>query len=109
MNTDVSLADTEDDCVLKGRELRAAVADAGLRVAQRAKATYGNDANFLERAVGLLARTMLCKAGKLGSPTAEIGNKILLIATYFQGCEFTERLIAEGQHEIGRASCRERV
>jgi hypothetical protein len=98
MKKDVSLEDSENDCVLKGRELRAAVTGAGLRVAEQAKAIYGADAFFLERAVGLLARTMLCKAGEEGLPSLEKGKKILLIATYFQGCGFTERLIAEGQY-----------
>jgi hypothetical protein len=107
MYRDVSLYDSENDCVLKGRELRAAVADAGMRVAQQAKAIYGNDAFFLERAVGLLARTILCKAGKKGSPTPEMGNKILLITTYFQGCGFTERLIAEGQYAKAAASLKQ--
>ena len=107
MKSKVSLTDSENDCVLMGRELRAAVADAGMRVAGQAKAIYGNDAYFLERAVGLLARTILCKAGENGSPTPEIGNKILLIVTYFQGCGFTERLITEGQYAKAAAALKQ--
>jgi hypothetical protein len=107
MNTDVSLSDSENDCVLKGRELRAAVTDAGTRVAQQAKAIYGNNAYFLERAVGLLARTLLCKASKKGSASPETGKKMLLIVTYFQGCGFTERLIAEGQYAKAAAALKQ--
>ncbi|MDR3724084.1 MAG: hypothetical protein P4K83_06310 [Terracidiphilus sp.] len=107
MNCKVSLDDSENDCVLKGRELRAAVSEAGMRVAQKAKEIYGNDAYFLERAVGLLARTILCKAGEKGSATPEMGNKILLIITYFQGCGFTERLIAEGQYAKAAAALKQ--
>jgi hypothetical protein len=107
MKIDISLDDSENDCILKGRELRAAVSRAGERVAQQAKAVYGADAYFLERAVGLLARTILCKAGQKGSPTPEMGNKILLIITYFQGCGFTERLIAEGQYAKAAAALKQ--
>jgi hypothetical protein len=104
---DVSLEDSENDCVLKGRELRAAVAGAGMRVAQQAKAIFDVDLYFLERSVGLLARTMLCKAGQVGSQSPEVGNKITLIATYFQGCGFTERLIAEGQYVKAAAALKQ--
>jgi hypothetical protein len=107
MKKDISLDDLENDCILKGRELRAAITGAGMRVAQQAKAVYGLDAFFLERAVGLLARTMLCKAGKKGRATREIGNKISLITTYFQGCAFTERLISEGQYAKAAAALKQ--
>ena len=109
MKSKVSLTDSENDCVLMGRELRAAVANAGMRVAGQAKAIYGNNAYFLERAVGLLARTILCKAGEKGSPTPEMGNKMLLIVTYFQGCGFTERLIAEGQYAKAAAALKQDI
>jgi hypothetical protein len=78
-----------------------------MRVAEQAKAIFGIDAFFLERAVGLLARTILCKAGQKGSGTPEMGKKILLIATYFQGCGFTERLIAEGQYAKAAAALKQ--
>jgi hypothetical protein len=107
MDTSVSLEDSENDCVLKGREFRAAVTGAGMRVARQAKAIYGVDAFFLERAVGLLARTMLCKAGQVGSRMPETGQKMLLITTYFQGCSFTERLIAEGQYAKAAAALKQ--
>jgi hypothetical protein len=62
---------------------------------------------FLERAVGLLARTILCKAGQKGSGTPEMGKKILLITTYFQGCGFTEHLIFEGQYAKAAAALKQ--
>lgn len=107
MTQEISLNDSEKDCILKGRELRAAVIGAGLRVAEQAKAIYGQDAFFLERAVGLLARTMLCKSGQKGSATKELGHKISLITTYFQGCGFTERLISEGQYAKAAAALKQ--
>jgi hypothetical protein len=36
-----------------------------------------------------------------------MGKKILLIATYFQGCGFTERLIAEGQYAKAAAALKQ--
>ena len=107
MIKDVSLDDSENDCILKGRELRAAVRGAGMRVAKQATAVFGPNVFFLERAVGLLARTMFCKAGLQGVSRPEIGHKILLIATYFQGCETTGRLIAEGQHAKAAAALKQ--
>lgn len=107
MANDVELTDSENDCIRKGRELVAAVAGAGKRVAQHARSLYGQDAFFLERSVGLLARTMLCKAGQKGAATPELGHKITLIATYFQGCATTERLIAEGQYAKAAAALKQ--
>jgi hypothetical protein len=107
MITEVSLDDSENDCILKGRELKAAVRSAGMRVAKQMTAVFGPNLLFLERAVGLLARTMFCKAGLRGVSSPEIGHKILLIATYFQGCETTGRLIAEGQHAKAAAALKQ--
>jgi hypothetical protein len=36
-----------------------------------------------------------------------MGNKILLIAAYFQGCGFTERLITEGQYVKAAAALKQ--
>jgi len=36
-----------------------------------------------------------------------MGNKMLLIVTYFQGCGFTERLIAEGQYAKAAAALKQ--
>jgi hypothetical protein len=107
MVKEVSLDDSENDCILKGRELRAAIRGGGMRVAKQATVIFGPNVFFLERSVGLLARTIFCKAGQQGASTPEIGHKILLIATYFQGCETTERLIAEGQHAKAAAALKQ--
>jgi hypothetical protein len=107
MIKEISLDDSENDCILKGRELKAAIRGAGMRVAKHATAVFGPNVFFLERAVGLLARTIFCKAGLKGTSTPEIGHKILLIATYFQGCETTGRLIAEGQHAKAAAALKQ--
>ena len=64
MINEVSLDDSENDCILKGRELKAAIRGAGMRVAKQATAAFGPNVFFLERAVGLLACTMFCKAGQ---------------------------------------------
>lgn len=75
------------------------IKEIGLQIREKSKAEYGTD--LLDARLNLMAIAhylLGCKSMKPGDVDANSSNKLLLIAVFYQGTNYIEDLISEGQY-----------
>jgi len=71
----------------------------GLQIREKSKIEYGSDLIYARLNLMAIAHYLLgCKSMVPGSVDEDISNKLLLISIFYQGTNYIEDLISEGQY-----------